>query len=80
VERKPHKTDRRVNVVRLTAAGQEVMLKLEKIAVDVDAAFLGRLAPDEAQQFVACVKRMLGDHAAGTQSLCGRHRRQLTKK
>jgi DNA-binding MarR family transcriptional regulator len=75
VQRKAHKTDRRVNVVRLTPAGQELMLKLEKIAVDVDAAFLGRLEPSEARQFVAWIKRMLSEEAAGTPSSGRQHRR-----
>jgi len=76
VQRKAHKTDRRVNLVRLTSAGQELMVKLEKIAVDVDATFLGRLAPGEARQLVAWVERMLGEQAAGTPSSGHQHRRQ----
>lgn len=74
MQRKAHKTDRRVNVVRLTSTGQELMVKLEKIALDVDAAFLGRLATGEAQQFVAWIKRMLGEQAAGTPSSGHQHR------
>ncbi len=58
-ERTPHKTDRRVNVVRLTAAGRKLMKKLEPVAVDVDAMFLSRLTPDESRRFVASVKKML---------------------
>jgi hypothetical protein len=75
LQRRAHKTDRRVNVVRLTPAGQELMLKLAKIAVDVDAAFLGQLEPSEAQQFVAWIKRMLSEQAAGTPS-SGRQQRR----
>jgi DNA-binding MarR family transcriptional regulator len=64
VRRGAHETDRRVNVVRLTASGRKLMRKLERAALEVDEAFLGRLAPGEARQFLACVKTMLGDHAS----------------
>ena len=61
VERRPHKTDRRVKIVELTAAGRKLMKQLEPVALNVDATFLARLSPGEARQFVAAVKKMLGE-------------------
>ena len=62
VERVPDHTDRRRNVVTLTASGRRHLRKLDKLLADVQDDLLAPLAPDEREHLVDLLSRVVAHH------------------
>jgi DNA-binding MarR family transcriptional regulator len=64
VQRAPDPTDRRRNVVSLTAAGRRHLRKLDTLLTKVQDDLLAPLSPDEREQLVHLLTRVVDHHAA----------------
>jgi DNA-binding MarR family transcriptional regulator len=60
VERRPDPADRRRNLVHLTEKGRHVLSEGGRAARAAEDAFLSRLAPGEAEQLRAMLRRVVG--------------------
>ncbi|WP_245687470.1 MarR family winged helix-turn-helix transcriptional regulator [Streptacidiphilus griseoplanus] len=58
VERRRHPTDRRAHAVHVLPAGRSLHTEAEALVNGFEAELLGSLEPDEAQTFVALLKRV----------------------
>nr|WP_246150536.1 MarR family winged helix-turn-helix transcriptional regulator [Streptomyces qinzhouensis] len=62
VERAPDPSDRRRNIISLTAAGRRRLRRLEKPLADSQEALPAPLSPEERQQLTALLSRLLDHH------------------
>ncbi|GLY94025.1 MarR family transcriptional regulator [Actinoplanes sp. NBRC 103695] len=62
VERAPDPSDRRRNIVSLTAAGERQLRLLEKHLAATQEALLAPLTPEERQQLIDLLSRLLDHH------------------
>ena len=60
VTRVPDPSDRRRNRVSLTAAGQSVLGRCDRLVTQADAALLEPLSPAEREQLVSLLERIAG--------------------
>jgi DNA-binding MarR family transcriptional regulator len=60
VERRPHPSDRRKNIVELTAVGRRTLADATRAADDAERRFLGPLGEEGARQFKAALRALLG--------------------
>ncbi len=63
VERTPDPTDRRRNVVTITAAGRRQLRKLDRLLAKVQEELLAPLSPEERMQLVSLLTRVVDHHA-----------------
>jgi MarR family transcriptional regulator, lower aerobic nicotinate degradation pathway regulator len=63
VQRAPDPTDRRRNVVTLTDAGHRHLRKLDTLLAKVQDDLLAPLSPDEREQLVHLLTRVVDHHA-----------------
>jgi DNA-binding MarR family transcriptional regulator len=63
VERAPDPTDRRRNVVTLTTTGRRQLRKLDTLLTKVQDDLLAPLSPDEQEQLVHLLTRVVDHHA-----------------
>ncbi len=59
MEKRPSANDRRLVEMRLTESGRALFEDIKPIALDYEAQFLGRLEPEEQQQFTQMVHKLL---------------------
>src|SRR5262245_25134206 len=64
VERSPDRTDRRRNVITLTAAGRRRLRRLDTLLAKAQDDLLAPLSPDERQELVALLTRVVDHHQA----------------
>jgi DNA-binding MarR family transcriptional regulator len=60
VERRPHPSDRRKNIVELTAVGRRTLADAARAADDAERRFLGPLGEEGATQFKTALRTLLG--------------------
>jgi DNA-binding MarR family transcriptional regulator len=65
VERRPDPSDRRRNIVQLTADGQHALREGGRAALEAERQFLAPLNPPEAAQLTAALQRVLAPPANG---------------
>jgi DNA-binding MarR family transcriptional regulator len=65
VERRPDPSDRRRNIVQLTADGQHALQEGGRAALEAERRFLAPLKPAEANQLTATLQRLLAPPAEG---------------
>jgi DNA-binding MarR family transcriptional regulator len=65
VERTPDPTDRRRNVVTLTAAGRRRLRKLDRLLTGVQDDLLAPLSAEERAQLVHLLTRVVDHHSGG---------------
>lgn len=68
LERAPDLTDRRRNVVRITAAGNEHLALLDQIVAAAQVELLASLSGDESEQLGALLTRLLDARSVGLRS------------
>jgi len=68
LDRAPDPTDRRRNLVTLTAAGRRRLRQLDRTLADVQGELLAPLSAGERRQLVALLTRVLDHHAATRRS------------
>ena len=66
VERAPDPTDRRRNVITITAAGRRHLRQLDRQLAKVQDEILAPLSPRERAQLIALLTRIIDHHAAKT--------------
>jgi DNA-binding MarR family transcriptional regulator len=59
VQRRPDPSDRRRNIVALTAAGQHALQEGGRVAKEAETRFLSPLRPTEVSQLTAALHRLL---------------------
>ncbi|KIF74430.1 MarR family transcriptional regulator [Streptomyces sp. 150FB] len=62
VERVPDLSDRRRNIISLTAAGKRQLRRLEKRLAEAQDELLAPLSPDERQRLTGLLSRLLDHH------------------
>lgn len=62
VERAPDPSDRRRNIITLTAAGKRQLRRLEKRLAETQDELLAPLSPEERQRLTALLSRLLDHH------------------
>jgi len=62
VERAPDPTDRRRNVVSITAAGRRHLRKLDRLVARIQDQWLAALSPTERDQLVTLLGRIVDHH------------------
>jgi DNA-binding MarR family transcriptional regulator len=62
VERVPDPSDRRRNIISLTAAGKRHLRRLEKQLAETQDELLAPLSPEERQRLTALLSRLLDHH------------------
>jgi DNA-binding MarR family transcriptional regulator len=62
VERAPDPSDRRRNIVSLTAAGKRQLRRLEKQLAECQDELLAPLSPEERQRLTELLSRLLDHH------------------
>ncbi|POX42728.1 MarR family transcriptional regulator [Streptomyces sp. Ru73] len=62
VERAPDPEDRRRNVITISARGRRHLRRLDKVLDDLHDVLLAPLEPDEREQFVRTLTRLLDHH------------------
>jgi MarR family transcriptional regulator, lower aerobic nicotinate degradation pathway regulator len=62
VERAPDPSDRRRNIVSLTAAGKRQLRRLEKQLTETQDELLAPLSPEDRQQLTELLSRLLDHH------------------
>ncbi|MGW1776074.1 MarR family winged helix-turn-helix transcriptional regulator [Streptomyces sp. NPDC002104] len=65
VERTPDPADRRRNVITLTTAGRRRLRRLEQLLAAAQEEFLSPLSPQEREQLVELLVRLVAHHAPG---------------
>ncbi|WP_327303887.1 MarR family winged helix-turn-helix transcriptional regulator [Streptomyces sp. NBC_01298] len=65
VERTPDPADRRRNVITLTTAGRRRTRKLEQLLAAAQEELLSPLSPQEREQLVGLLGRLVAHHAPG---------------
>jgi DNA-binding MarR family transcriptional regulator len=63
VDRTPDPTDRRRNVVTITAAGRRTLRKLDRLIAGIQDQWLAALSVDEREQLVELLSRVIDQHA-----------------
>lgn len=63
VERSPDPSDRRRNIVTLTADGSRHLSELEKVLAGIQDELLAPLSPDEREQLIGLLTRLADHHA-----------------
>ena len=62
VERSPDPSDRRRNIISLTAAGKRQLRRLEKRLAETQDELLAPLSPEERQRLTQLLSRLLDHH------------------
>jgi DNA-binding MarR family transcriptional regulator len=62
VERAPDHSDRRRNIISVTAAGKRQLRRLEKQLAETQDELLAPLSPEERQQLTGLLSRLLDHH------------------
>ncbi|WP_396446452.1 MarR family winged helix-turn-helix transcriptional regulator [Actinomadura sp.] len=63
VERSPDPSDRRRNIVTLTADGSRHLSELEKVLAGIQDELLAPLSPEEREQLIGLLTRLADHHA-----------------
>src|SRR5882757_3867410 len=66
VERAPDPSDRRRNIISLTAAGKRQLRRLEKQLAETQDELMAPLSPEERQRFTALLSTLLNHHGRRT--------------
>ena len=67
VERAPDPSDRRRNIISLTAAGKQQLRRLEKQLAESQDELLAPLSPEERQRLTELLSRLLDHHNRRTE-------------
>ncbi|ATN36433.1 MarR family transcriptional regulator [Rhizobium sp. ACO-34A] len=71
VQRKPSIEDRRVTTISLTPAGEALYPRIKPIAIDVLSSHLRNFTPEEIEQLLGFLERIIANGQADSRSLSG---------